>query len=284
MRFKEIHNEGHTPNGRYFIRAMTYEQNHSPPHELRAFLSIPEVRVELEKLRYVIKNTPTQLLNKIPRSEIVNDLLSKHNFRISPRGKELIYNYLKGSDQYLKEESPDTLEGSFTEDLVESKKWLCETLKKIVGDKSAGKIYVPGSWYGNIGLYLQEQGINFDNLILIEKDDKLLDKSKEVLKSLFNDGKLTLMHTDAKDVGYEKPCTVINCSVNDMGNDWFSKVPKNSLVCLQARNNLENPITKTNKINDLDSMFPLSKTLYLKERLLKDPETEYNRYLKIGLK
>ena len=102
MRYKEI-NEGYNKNGKHFIRAMTYEQNHSPPHELRAFLSIPEVKKELEKLRYVIQNTPSQLLNKIPRSEVVNDLLTRHNFRISPRGKELIYNYLKGSDQYLKD-------------------------------------------------------------------------------------------------------------------------------------------------------------------------------------
>jgi len=102
MRFKEIHNEDHTHNGRYIIRAMTYEQSHSPPHELKAFLAIPEVKKELDKLRFVIHNTPTNLLAKIPRSEIVNDLLTRHNFQISPRGKELIYNYLKGSDQYLK--------------------------------------------------------------------------------------------------------------------------------------------------------------------------------------
>jgi hypothetical protein len=108
MRFKEIHNEGHTQNGKYIIRAMTYEQNHSPPHELRAFLAIPEVKKELDKLRFVIQNTPANLLVKIPRSQIVDDLLKRYDFRISPRGKELVYQYLKGNNQYLKEESPDT--------------------------------------------------------------------------------------------------------------------------------------------------------------------------------
>lgn len=100
MRYYEI-KEGRNKDGTYLIRAMTYE-DHSPPHELRAFLSIPEVKNELDKLRFVIKNTPNHLLNKIPRAEIVDELLKKHNVQISPRGKQLVYNYLKGNDQYTK--------------------------------------------------------------------------------------------------------------------------------------------------------------------------------------
>jgi|688.fasta_scaffold1299393_1 hypothetical protein len=85
-----------------YIEFISEDPGHSPPHELRAFLAIPEVKKELDKLRYVIYNTPANLLVNIPRAQIVNDLLLKHNFRISPRGKELIYQYLKGSDQFLK--------------------------------------------------------------------------------------------------------------------------------------------------------------------------------------
>lgn len=101
MRFSEFINEGYS-NGQYRIRAMTYEQNHSPPHELRAFLAIPEIKKELDKLRFVIKNTPPKQLGSIPRAELVNDLQLKYNIQLSPRAKELVYNYLKGNDQYLK--------------------------------------------------------------------------------------------------------------------------------------------------------------------------------------
>jgi len=100
MRYSEFTSEGYS-NGQYRIRAMTYEQNHSPPHELRAFLDIPEVKQELNKLRFVIKNTPAKLLATLPRAELVNDLMLRYNVQLSPRAKELVYNYLKGNDQYL---------------------------------------------------------------------------------------------------------------------------------------------------------------------------------------
>ena len=39
------------------------------------------------------------------------------------------------SHEFVKEASPETLEGSFTEDLVASKKWLADKLKQGYGDK-----------------------------------------------------------------------------------------------------------------------------------------------------
>jgi hypothetical protein len=280
VRYSEIQEE-YKKDGTYLIRAMTYE-NHSPPHELRAFLSIPEVKKELDKLRFVIKNTPNHLLNKIPRAEIVDELLKQYKIQISPRGKQLVYNYLKGNDQYLEEESPDTLNGSFTQDLIDSKKWLVEKLKKVSAGNNVGNIYVLGSWYGNIGLILEEFGINYNKLILVELDKKALTQSKYVLKSLGK--KVEYKHIDAEDLTYDKPCVIINTSTDDMDTEWFHNVPKNTLLFLQGRTDLDNPKINFKNLNRFDNMYPLQKTYYLGEMTNKDPETSYLRYMKIGLK
>ena len=285
MKYSEIVNEEYTKDGRYIIRAITYEnQSHSPPHELRAFLAIPEVRKELEKLRFVIKNTPLRQLAGIPRSQIVNDLLLKHDFRISPRGKELVYNWLKGSDQYLEEESPDTLEGSFTDDLVTSKKWLCDILKKGLKDHNAKTIYILGSWYGNLALFLKEADIKFDKLVLVDNDGKVLEASEKLLRPFFDMGKLVFLNTDACDMIYDDLGIVINTSINDMSTDWYDKVPKNMLTVIQGRDSVSGSDTKIADMKQFVDMFPMTKTYYTGKKELTDPETDYSRYMKIGLK
>ena len=182
----------------------------------------------------------------------------------------------------LAEESPNTLEGSFTIDLVDSKMWLCQKLAKLLKGKSAGRIYALGSWYGNIGIFLQQAGINFDDLVLVETDQNLLDKSEKLLQPLYDEGRLLLLHQDAKDVVYEEPATVINCSTNDMDTNWLTNIPKNVLIVMQGRNNLDDVPTRTPTLEKFDDLFPLRKVFFLGELPLKDPEVKYQRYMKIG--
>ena len=284
MKISEIYNEEYSKNGRYIIRAITYEQNHIPLHKLRAFLAIPEVRKELEKLQFVIKNTPIQHQANIPISKIVHDLLLKHNFSISPKSKELIYNFLKENDQYLEEESPNTLEGSFTNDLIISKQWLCDILKKGLKDHNAQTIYILGSWYGNLALFLKEAGINFDKLVLVDIDEKVLKFSEELLRPFFDVGQLVFLNVDACDIIYDHPGIVINTSVNDMSTDWYKKVPKNILTIVQGRDSVSSSYTKISDMKQFVDMFPMSKTYYTGKKVLTDPKIDYSRYMKIGLK
>jgi mRNA-degrading endonuclease YafQ of YafQ-DinJ toxin-antitoxin module len=182
----------------------------------------------------------------------------------------------------LTEESQDTLGGSFTPDLIDSKMWLCQKLAKLLKGRSAGRIYALGSWYGNIGIFLQQAGINFDDLVLVETDTKLLDKSAELLQPLYDEGRLLLLHQDAKDVVYEKPATVINCSTNDMDTNWLTNVPKNVLIVMQGRNNVDDVPIRIPTLEKFDDLFPLRKVLFLGEIALTDPEIKYQRYMKIG--
>ena len=181
------------------------------------------------------------------------------------------------------ESSPDTLEGSFTEDLVVSKQWLANKLKEGLGNKCARTIYILGSWYGNLALFLQKSGIIFDHIVLIDKDTNVLNKSELILRPLFDPGQLIFIDTDAKDVIYDKPGIVINTSINDMSVDWFNNVPDNMHVVIQGRDAIDNG-TRIADMEQFDDMFPLSKTNYLGKMELHDPETEYTRYMKIGRK
>ena len=180
------------------------------------------------------------------------------------------------------EASPNTLEGSFTPDLVESKTWLAEMLAKGLKGKNAGTIYVLGSWYGNMGIFLQQAGVQFNKLVLVEPDEEALMRSKDLLQQIGDEGKLILIHQKAEDAVYEKPGVVINTSCNETGPVFLTKLPDNMLCLLQARNNNENTLFPTEDEEDFIDYFPLEKVYYTGKKQLEDPEVNYVRYMKIG--
>ena len=182
----------------------------------------------------------------------------------------------------VSEASPDTLEGSFTPDLVESKTWLAKMLAKGLKGKNAGTIYVLGSWYGNMGIFLEQAGVQFDKLVLVEPDEEALMRSKELLDTLNDQGKLILIHQKAEDIVYEKPGVVINTSCNETGPVFLTKLPDNMLCLLQARNNNEDSLFPTEQMEDFVDYFPLETVYYTGEKQLEDPEVNYVRFMKIG--
>ena len=187
--------------------------------------------------------------------------------------------------EFTAEASPDTLGGSFTPDLVNSKTWLCNQLRKELGGRSAGDIYILGSWYGNLGIFLQEANIEFDRLIMVETRPRLLATARRLLEPLYQEGRLKLVLGPAEHIRYpNKPVTVINTSVNDMSRTWLLRVPDGTLTVIQGRDKLENPRVATDGAAQFYMKFPLDRTVYWGERRLRDPETRYRRWMKIGYK
>lgn len=184
------------------------------------------------------------------------------------------------ASELINEVSPNNLGGSFTRDLLASKLWLCDCLKKIKDNNSTA--YILGSWYGNLAWIMQNQNINFPKLILVDKDPKVLSASKKILR--LPPKKSEFLNVDAKDVVYKNPCTVINTSVNDMSPEWYDAVPEKSIVVVQSRNNIKEPHTRTNNMRGLDKLFPMTDLMYSGSKSMEDPETEYTRYMKIGIK
>lgn len=189
---------------------------------------------------------------------------------------------LEEKTEKVVEASPDTVLGSLTDDLNDSKKWLTEVLKKGLKGRNPGTIYVLGSWYGNMGLYLDGYDIDFDKLVLVETDEEKLLTSGIVLDKIKDTGKLVLIHQSADDMVYESPGIIINTSCNETGPGFLKNVPEGMLCVLQARNSISNVMTQTNTLDEFVDQFPLGRNYYKEAKTFRDPETAYERFMVIG--
>ena len=184
----------------------------------------------------------------------------------------------------LDESSGYSLAGSFTRDLTASKVWLLSELERIQSNCST--IYMLGSWYGNLALYMKLQPrITADQIILVEKNKEFLTTSRRLL-DLAGADNVKYMLADANRLDYRqlgKAGVVINTSLTNMpGRAWFLNIPDGTLVVLQARDH--DPNRNFSSTQDIIDRFPLSEVLYHGSMQLRDPETEYTRYMVIGRK
>jgi len=184
----------------------------------------------------------------------------------------------------ISESSGYSLEGSFTPDLVFSKLWLIKELANIQPQVST--MYVLGSWYGNLALLLRRYPqVQVDRIINVETDPEFLKGSKNILNHAGAD-RVDHMLKDANQLDYRqlgKQGVVVNTSLTDMqGTDWFKHIPKGTMVALQARD--QDPGEQFRSAEDIQKKFPLSQVLYSGELDLQDPETQYTRFMTIGVK
>lgn len=184
----------------------------------------------------------------------------------------------------LDESSGYSLAGSFTRDLTASKVWLLSELGKI--QQNFSTIYVLGSWYGNLALYMTLQPrIDADKIILVEKNKEFLSASRQILDRA-GARNIEYMLADANRLDYRQlgdSGAVINTSLTDMpGRSWFLNTPDGTLVVLQGRD--QDPGQEYHSTQEIVDRFPLSQVLYHGRIQLSDPETEYTRYMVIGRK
>ena len=131
----------------------------------------------------------------------------------------------------LDESSGYSLEGSFTRDLVFSKYWLMRELAKIQPEVST--MYILGSWYGNLALFLRRYPqVNVHKIINVETDRKFLQGSKDILDQVGADN-VEYMLKDANNLDYRQLGNngiVVNTSLTDMkGSDWFENIPRGKI-------------------------------------------------------
>jgi hypothetical protein len=182
----------------------------------------------------------------------------------------------------LNEISPPTFKGSLTPDLLKSKIWLCNSLKEL-GKTKFSTIYILGSWYGSMAVVLDRCGIEFEKIINVDTNQDHIVKSHKVLSTLGIN--VQSMRKDANTLNYkqlDKNSLVINTSINDIkGTEWFDRLPNETLVAIQSRNNANGVY---DSLEEIDQEFFLKDTLMLDELHLEDPETQYQRFMKIGIK
>jgi hypothetical protein len=183
----------------------------------------------------------------------------------------------------LIESSGYSLQGSFTPDLTKSKLWLIQELSKIRDRVST--VYILGSWFGNLALYMKlHPAVKTERIINVETDPGFLKQSKRMLDHI-GAACVDHMQRDANDLDYrqlDKNGVVINTSLTDMpGREWYDNIPPGTLVALQARDH--DPGQQFHSTNDILQKFPLN-VLYQGELELEDPETRYKRFMVIGTK
>lgn len=184
----------------------------------------------------------------------------------------------------LEESSGYSFSGSFTPDLVFSKLWLIRELSNI--QPQIDTMYVLGSWYGNLALLLTRYPqVQVRKIINVETQAKFLKHSKRILDQAGADN-VEYMQADANNLDYRqlgRRGAVVNTSLTDMpGTDWFDNIPTGTVVVLQARDH--DPGEQFDSAADIEQKFPMSQVLYSGSLNLKDPETQYQRFMVIGIK
>jgi hypothetical protein len=189
-----------------------------------------------------------------------------------------------GRKKKVNESSGYSLSGSFTPDLIRSKVWLLKELSKIAPELDT--VYVLGSWYGNLALYMHLQPtVDYRQIINVETDADMLNQSQRMLDHVGAE-RIEYMLKDANKLDYQQLGTngaVINTSLTDMpGTAWFENIPAGTLVVMQARD--RDPGEQYHSTQDIIDRFPLSQVYYTGTLDLQDPETAYQRFMVIGRK
>jgi hypothetical protein len=185
----------------------------------------------------------------------------------------------------IKEVSPNNLSGSFSKDLQLSKVWLIEELSKIKNNFNS--IYILGSWYGNLGLFLSASKISPGLIVNVDIDKDAIGKSKN-LAAKYGLKNIKHLQVDANNLNYKKATkssAIINTSADDVPDrGWFENIPAGIIVAIQGRSNNPNSVNQFSNLEDLEKQFPMSQTFYKGQITLTDPETDYQRFMIIGRK
>ena len=186
----------------------------------------------------------------------------------------------------INEVNSSSLKGSLGKNLTANKVWAFSKLKEIKNNFDT--IYILGSWFGNAAILLGFiKDIKYKKIINVEIDSTMLKTSKNLIK-LAGSTDVDHMLKDANLLDYRQlgdDGLVINFSCNNMsGNNWFDNIPGGTMVLLSSRNNDPNADQEFNSLEEFESSYPLSTTLFSGQKKFKDPETKYDLYLLIGIK
>ena len=187
----------------------------------------------------------------------------------------------------LFENSPDTPQGSRSQDLNLGKLWLLTELKRL-GKQDFDMVYVLGSWYGGMAAYLLYKHIMFDTAYLVDKKPKNTEFVQRTVKKLGINDVIIPVTQDCNQTDYKgNNILVINTSTNDMKNaGWLDRIPAGSVVALQGRDNQPtNPDNTGQTLEAFDQEHPLNQTLLLDSIKLTGVDgNPYERFMKIGIK
>ena len=251
-----------------------------------AVQTVAESRTRIVQKINHLKEIIAQLKQKEPEDYIEEKWSQKYKSSINcsnPQGFSQKA-HCAARKKKVNESSGPSLQGSFTSDLTRSKVWLLKELSKIA--PTVDTVYILGSWYGNLALYMHLQPtVNYDQIINVEIDPERLNQSQRMLDHVGAD-RVEYMLKDANELDYQQlgdNGVVINTSLTNIsGDQWFERIPAGTLVVLQARD--QDPGEQYHSTKDIIDRFPMDQVYYTGTLDLQDPETAYRRFMVIGQK
>jgi len=167
--------------------------------------------------------------------------------------------------------------------LLASKIWLVNHLPK----NQYNRVYVLGSWYGNMGLIMDFMDIKIKQLINVDIN-KLYCRNNETIYKLANvNFSYKILNRNCNDLKFNHADLIINTSTNDIKTrNWFDHIPHGCTVAIQCRNNQdpEFQMDRPDTLREFLKWYKLSKTLYTGAFKLNEDDEHYSRYMKIGIK
>jgi hypothetical protein len=182
------------------------------------------------------------------------------------------------------ETSPETLDGSFSRELMLGKLDLLQQLRYVLDELDVPMLnvaYILGSWYGNLGILMALDNFPVKKIINVDIEPNYIKLSKEFMQRL--DARAQHMIQDVNKLDYRqarKPSVIINASCNDIaGSSWFDRIPLGTLVVLNAGDQ-EDSLRTYQDLNALVQTWPMRKLLLADEFVYGD----YQRFTVIGIK
>jgi hypothetical protein len=183
---------------------------------------------------------------------------------------------------------------AFSKGQLASKSWLLENLywhREIENPTVA----ILGSWIGTLVEPLHKH-LHIDRIYGIDTDAEAIEKSEKLNQKFVQDEwkYKGVVHDvnmlDCSNMEFEtggeliqiKPDWIINTSCEHMNTGWFDTVDKDQLIIMQTNDSpdFEGHINPVASLKDMESMYPLSNSLYSGQ--LKTPV--YTRFMQIGYK
>jgi ribosomal protein L11 methylase PrmA len=180
---------------------------------------------------------------------------------------------------------------AFSHGQIQSKQWLCEILEPYIPYGS--NILILGCWYNILGLMLLSRNpITHYFVRGIDIDPNAIEIANKICQAWMIEPNVKLSNSvnDANTFDYFGHNVVINCSLEHMSSDdWFTRIPNGTLVCLQSSNvNITDPSwdikNHINSMSMLTEKYPLSYYLFRNTKNFDYGTFSYERFMCIGLK
>ena len=178
---------------------------------------------------------------------------------------------------------------AFSHGQVHSKIWLCEQLEPYITYNS--RILILGSWYNVLGsMLLNRKPRHYPCITGIDHDCEAINIANKLCEPwmIAPTPFITNICQDVNIFDSNGYNIIINCSCEHIEkDDWFYKIPKNTLVCLQSSDvcltgkdwDIKNP---NPTFDTFLNKYPLSTYLYKDQMLFNYPDIQYKRFMLIG--